>query len=40
MSLYLSFFPECSLSWVVDARQKGNKLRFANHSSNSTCKAE
>lgn len=30
----------CSLEWVIDARQKGNKLRFANHSSSANCRAE
>ena len=30
----------CSLEWVIDARQKGNTLRFANHSTNANCRAE
>ena len=29
-----------SLEWVIDARQKGNTLRFANHSTSANCRAE
>ncbi|EFN54582.1 hypothetical protein CHLNCDRAFT_24455, partial [Chlorella variabilis] len=28
------------LEWVIDARQKGNTLRFANHSTTANCRAE
>jgi len=30
----------CSLEWVIDARQQGNTLRFANHSTSANCRAE
>lgn len=29
-----------SLEWVIDARQQGNTLRFANHSTSANCRAE
>ena len=32
--------PTRSLEWVIDARQKGNTLRFANHSTTANCRAE